>query len=88
MPNQDSARKSLRQTKKRAVRNKVRREAYRSAIKQTVKAVLSGAQEDAKKFAVTAQKALDKAAKTRVLNRKTAARKLSRLMKKVNAKAK
>ena len=41
--------------------------------------------EEAKKLAIAAQKALDKAAKHGTIKKNTAARKLSRLMKKVNA---
>ncbi|MEK7481333.1 MAG: 30S ribosomal protein S20 [Patescibacteria group bacterium] len=87
MPNIKSAEKSLRQTKKRTARNAARKDAYRRAIKHTVKALDGGTREDALKFAREAQKALGKAAKVGVLKKKAAARKLSRLMKRVNAAA-
>lgn len=88
MPNIRSAEKSLRQTKKRTAWNHTRKDAYRRAIKQTVKAADAGARDDAFKFAREAQKALGKAAKRGVLKKKAAARKLSRLMKRVNKAAK
>lgn len=85
MPNKASAKKALRQTIKRTILNKARKESFRSAIKDAVKATTP---HEAKKLAIAAQKALDKAAKRGVIKKNTAARKLSRLMKKVNALAK
>lgn len=87
MPNKDSAKKALRQTKKRVAWNHARKEAYKRAIKQTVKALEAGAREDVQKFVSAAQKAIGKAAKRGVLKKKTASRKLSRLMKRVNVSA-
>lgn len=81
MPNKDSAKKALRQTKKRTVLNIERKDAFRKAIKATVKAEKK---EDKIKLAQVAQKALDKAAKKGVIKKKTASRKLSRLMKRSN----
>lgn len=83
MPNKASAKKALRQNIKRQARNAARKEAFREAIKKTVKA---GSANEAKKLVRDAQKALDKAAKLGIIKKKTAARRLSRLMKKVNAK--
>lgn len=83
MPNKASSKKALRQNVKRQARNKQKKEAFRSAIKETIK---TEKKEDAIKIAHKAQKALDKAAKTGVIKKKTAARKISRLMKKVNKK--
>lgn len=78
MPNIQSAKKELRKAKKRAALNKVRRETYKSLVK---KAVADKSAETIK----SAQQALDKAAKAGVIKKNTAARKLSRLMKKVHA---
>jgi small subunit ribosomal protein S20 len=77
MPNQQSAKKELRKMKKRAALNKVRRDTYKDLIK---KAVVSKSTDVLK----SAQQALDKAAKVGVIKKNTAARKLSRLMKKLN----
>jgi small subunit ribosomal protein S20 len=84
MPNKQNAKKALRQSIKRQARNTARKVAFREAIKGANKAANKA---DALKTARLAQKALDKAAKTGAIRKKTAARKLSRLMKKVNAKA-
>lgn len=86
MPNKANAKKALRQAQKRAAHNKVVKDAYKAAIKATKKLVEAG--QDATQAAKLAQKKLDKAAKTGVIKRNTAARKLSRLMKKVNTVAK
>lgn len=81
MPNIQSAKKELRKAKKRAALNKVRRETYKGLIK---KAVVAKSAEAIR----SAQQALDKAAKAGVIKKNTAARKLSRLMKKLNKAAK
>ena len=86
MPNLRNAKKALRQTKKRALRNKTIKTAYKSATKAVKKAVAAG--EDMGDKMVLAQIKLDKAAKAGVIKKKTAARKLSRLMKSVNKAAK
>ncbi len=77
MPNIQSARKELRKAKKRAALNKLRRDTYKNLLKT---AVVSKSADAVK----AAQQALDKAAKTGVIKKNTAARKLSRLMKKLN----
>ena len=81
MPNKPSGAKALRQSKKNHARNLDRKDAFKDAIKKVMK---SATVEEAKKFALSAQKALDKAAGRGVIKKNTAARKLSRLMKKVN----
>ncbi|MEK7624879.1 MAG: 30S ribosomal protein S20 [Patescibacteria group bacterium] len=82
MPNKNSAKKALRQTKRHVVQNQARREALRSAVKNVVKSKTVG---DAMKLVILAQKALDKAVKSGVLKKNTASRRLSRLMAKVHA---
>ncbi len=82
MPNKPAAAKALRQTKKHAAANALRKEAFKDAVKKTLK---SKSAEEALKLAIQAQKALDKAAKAGTIKKNTAARKLSRLMAKVNA---
>ena len=78
MPNIQSAKKELRKMKKRAAANKLRRDGFKDSIKKAIKTPSA----DALKLA---QKALDKAAKAGVIKKNTAARKLSRLMKKLAA---
>ena len=82
MPIKQSAKKALRQIKKRTIANTVVRDAYKKAVKDVVKAIEAGEKDLAEKVRF-AQKKLDKAAKKGVIKRKTAARKLSRLAKKV-----
>ena len=81
MPNKPNAKKALRQAKKREVLNTERKNNFKKAIKKTLKAINP---DEAKKSAMAAQKALDKAAKRGVIKKNTASRKISRLMKKVN----
>ncbi len=83
MPIKRSAEKALRQSKKRAVRNQIYKDAYKQAVKDVRKALEVGEKEVTKKI-VSVQKTLGKAAKKGVLSKKTAARKLSRFMKKAN----
>jgi small subunit ribosomal protein S20 len=85
MPNKQNAAKALRQSKKNAAANLIRRDAFKTAIKQVTKATTPA---EAKKLLVAAQKALDKAARLGVIKKNTAARKISRLMKKINSKKK
>ena len=77
MPNIQSAKKELRKAKKRAALNQVRRDTYKSLLKKAEKT-------KAADVIKSVQQALDKAAKTGVIKKNTAARKLSRLMKKLN----
>lgn len=81
MPNKQNARKALRQSKKHAAANLLRRDAFKIAIKKTLKA---STLEEAKKLVLTAQQALDKAAKVGAIKKNASARRLSRLMAKVH----
>jgi small subunit ribosomal protein S20 len=84
MANIKSQIKRNRQTIKRTERNK----AVRSELKTRTKAVLKGADEGAEnlpELARAAQKRIDKAATKGVIHRNAAARKQSRLAKRVNA---
>lgn len=82
MPNLANAAKALRQAKKRTAWNVVKKEAIRAGFKKTLKAK---SKIEALKAVSIAQKALGKAVKHGTIKKNTAARKLSRLMKKVNA---
>jgi small subunit ribosomal protein S20 len=83
MPIKQSAKKELRKTKKRTALNLNIKTAYKTAVKDVQKAMASGEKQMAEKIRL-AQKKLDKAAKKGVIKKNTAARKLSRLMKKIN----
>ena len=87
MANTASAKKELRKAKKRTALNTAIKDAYKKAIKQVTKGIDAGEKDLTEKVRL-AQKKLDKAAKKGVIKKNTAARKLSRLMTKVNAVAK
>ena len=86
MPNTNSAKKALRQTKKLTVKNKIVKDTYKKAVKAVNKGLEAG--KDVKKELSLAQKKLDKAAKNGVIKKNTAARKLSRLAKKITKSTK
>lgn len=79
MPIKQNAKKYMRVTAKKTVRNKIVKGVAKNAIKKTREAVTAGKLDDAKKFYLEAQKALDKAAEKNIVKKNTAARKKSRL---------
>ncbi|MBT6819127.1 MAG: 30S ribosomal protein S20 [Candidatus Magasanikbacteria bacterium] len=83
MPNLTNAKKALKQSKKKAITNLAVKNTYKKAVKVARKAVDTD-EKDLGETLRLAQKKLDKAAKKGVIKKNTAARKLSRLMKKVN----
>ena len=87
MPNLKNAKKALKQSKKKAVVNLTIKNTYKKAVKLAKKAVEIDEKDVAEKLRL-AQKKLDKAAKKGVIKKNTAARKLSRLMKKTKTVAK
>lgn len=84
MPITKAAKKALRQSKKRRARNVRRKNAFKDIIKNIRKLALENKKEEALKLLPKAYKALDKAAKTGVIEKNTAARKKSRLTKLVD----
>ena len=80
MPITRSAKKALRQTHRRTARNIRRKEAYKKVLKQIERLLGAKKTSDAEKLIPEAYKALDKAAKTGVLEPNAAARRKSRLM--------
>lgn len=86
MPITTQAEKALRKAKKRSARNAVIRAGYKQAVKGVKKARAAG--QETKDLLILAQKKLDKAAKRGVLNKKTAARTLSRLAAYIQAEVK
>lgn len=79
MPITSSAKKALRQAKTRQARNTVRKDAYKKAVKIVRKFVTAKQYDEAAKALPVAMKALDKAAKTRVIEKNKASRLKSRL---------
>ncbi len=84
MPQKKSAKKALRQSRKRAERNKRVKLNIKYLIKQTEKAIKNNDKTKALEWYKKVQKAIDKATKSNIYKKNTAARKKSRLMKKIN----
>lgn len=84
MPITKSAKKALRQSKKRRARNIQRKKAFKDIIKNIRKLALENKKKEAEELLPKAYKAIDKAAKTGVIKKNTAARKKSRLTKLIN----
>jgi small subunit ribosomal protein S20 len=85
MPHQHAAIKWLRQTKKRTLKNQALKDNLEYLLRQLKKALAANDKNKASELAQKLSQALDKAAAKHVLHRNNAARKKSRLMKKVNA---
>lgn len=85
MANHKSAEKRARQSEKRRMRNA----SARARVKTSVKAVLASVEkndpEKSREILLDTTKTIDKAAAHGIFHKKTAARKISRLTKKVNA---
>ena len=77
--------KAQRQDKKRRLRNLAVKTRIRTIAKKVELAVAQGKPEEAKKIFLQAMKELDKAASKKVIPKKRASRKKSRLAKKVRA---
>ena len=84
MPNTKSAIRRSKRTKSQASVNKIRKNKYKSAIKQMSTYIQSKKINDAKKFLPKFYSQLLKVAKTGVISKKTASRKISRITKQIN----
>ena len=87
MANIPSQKERTRQNEKRRVRNKAVRSELKTRTKSATQAAAAGG-DDADEQVRIAQKRIDKAASQGVIHKNAAARRTSRLMKKVNAAAK
>ena len=85
MANTASAIKRVRSNERKRVRNRLTRANTRTAVRGAREAVASGQAEDARKATLAAVSALDKAAEKGVIHKNNAARRKSRLMKKLAA---
>ncbi|MCP4746078.1 MAG: 30S ribosomal protein S20 [Desulfobacteraceae bacterium] len=85
MANHKSALKRARQNENRRLRNRAVKTRVKSVVKIIRQAADESETETLKKTLVTAQAAIDKAAKKGVLHKRTAARKVSRLSKLANS---
>lgn len=81
MPITSSAKKALRASKHKAAFNLKRRDAIADAIKKIKKLVAAKKMKEAEAMLPVAFQAIDKACKTKMIHKNTAARKKSRLAK-------
>lgn len=84
MPNKKSAIKRVRQNEKRRVRNRTKRSTMRTSIKTVRLAVEQNELENIDQKLSAAQSKLGKAAKTNLVKKGNASRRISRLAKFVN----
>ena len=80
------AKKALRSSERKRGFNTRRKNTMNDSVKAVKKLVASGAKADAEKLISTAYKAIDKASKTGLIKKNTAARKKSRLAASVKVK--
>ena len=84
MPNIKSAKKRVKIIEKKTLRNNMIKSGYKSAVRKFEEAVENGNVEEAKTLFVTATKKIDQACTKGVLVKNNAARKKSKLAKKLN----
>ena len=83
MPNTKSAIRRVRSVKKQTQINRIRKSKYKSAVKKMELLIKDKEKDKAKKFFSQFQSILMQVAKSGVVNKKTAARKISRISKKI-----
>lgn len=84
MATHKSAEKRHRQNLKRRARNRLAKATFRTALKRTVTLAQAGQKDEAKDAAKEATSLLDKAVVHGIVHKRTAARKISRLQKRLN----
>lgn len=88
MPNIKSSERSVKTDAERRARNFAVRSTIRTVSRKVAESVAAGNQDEAKALLINASKTIDKAASKGVVHKNTAARKKSRLARKLNALAK
>ena len=83
MPNTKSAIRRVRRVKKQTQTNKIRKSKYKNAVKKIESFIKLKEKDKAKKYFPKFQSILMQVAKSRVVNKKTAARKISKISKKI-----
>ena len=83
MPNTKSAIRRVRRVKKQTQINRIRKSKYKNAIKQMELLLKSKNKEKIKKYFPKFQSILMQVAKSGVVNKKTASRKVSKISKKI-----
>ena len=85
MAHTNSAEKRMRQAKKRTLRNRAAKSTLKTAIKKTLEAIAAGDAAKARAEFRLATQRLDKAARSRTIHPNEAARRKSRLARKIAA---
>ena len=83
MPNTKSAIRRVRRVKKQTQTNKIRKSKYKNAVKKMDSLIKSKDKTESKKYFSKFQSILMQGAKSGVVSRRTAARKISRISKKI-----
>ena len=83
MPNTKSAIRRVRRVKKQTQINRIRKSKYKNAVKQMDLLIKSKEKEKAKKYFSKFQSILMQVAKSGVISKRTASRKISRVSKKI-----
>ena len=83
MPNTKSAKRRVRRVKHQTRTHQIRKSKYKKAIKDIEKLIKSGNKEKTRKFFPKFQSILMQVAKSGIISRKTASRKISRISKKL-----
>ncbi len=83
MPNTKSAKRRVRRVKKQSQINRIRKSKYKNAIKKIDLLIKNGEKDKVKKFFPKFQSILMQVAKSGVVNKKTASRKISKISKKI-----
>ena len=86
MPNTKSAIRRVRRVKKQTQVNRIRKSKYKNAVKQIELHIKSNNKAEAKKYFSKFQSILMQVAKSGIINKNTAARKISRTSKKIFSK--
>ena len=84
MPNTKSAIRRTKKTKVQTTINKIRKSKYKAAIKKMSTYLITGKTKEAKDYLPKYHSELMKIAKTGIVSKKTASRKISRVTKKIN----
>ena len=84
MPNTKSAIRRVRRVKKQTSINRLRKSKYRSAIKNMENFIKSGKKDKIKSFFPKFQSILMQVAKSEVVSKRTASRKISRISKRIS----
>ena len=83
MPNTKSAIRRVRRVKKQTQVNKIRKSKYKNAVKQMELLIKAKETNNAKKYFPKFQSILMQVAKSGIINKNTASRKISRISKKI-----